>query len=646
MKAGAGRVKRWRLSMSLVLSVCFGTLITVSMAAVLGITVTGATRNTIDLLRKEAELGVSLVVREIDRHLAAARTQTAFVAGMLETGKVDVDDGARLGSLLTGAMAADPAIAGHAFIFPGGEAVIVDRLDPPARIYRVPSGDDPIAVEALARAAAGDGPFWMSPSWRADYDITILTLVWPVRRSGDVLGALVTAISIEQLSARMAPAVEDLRSQVFALFGRDRVLAHGLMAGGYPGLSAADPLPALESFADAGLAGMWDPATLERIALPATDMQGRVRTLTTARLIRRIVVPATSDMESHTVEIDGTTLVFVYRSIDAYTTVPLLVGAYYRAEVFDEEIGRLVNSVVIGVAAILISLMVAMLIGRRLSRPLERLSAAAHLVGRMDLDRLRTLPPSRVIELDRQADAFNSMSGALTWFQAYVPRALVRRIMHAGDMAGLESDRRNITVMFTDIAGYSTVSEGMSAAAVTALLNHHFSILTAEIEAEGGTVDKFIGDGVMAFWGAPEKQKHRARRACLAALAIRRRIEDDNREREASGNQAIRMRIGIHSGQATVANIGSPTRLNYTVIGDTVNVAQRLEQLGRDIAPLAEVAIAISADTARDAGSDFAATPAGTIPVKGRAAPVEVLLLEGLAGEDPSSRGRGSGSLA
>ena len=384
------------------------------------------------------------------------------------------------------------------------------------------------------------------------------------------------------------------------------------MADGYPGLSEADPLPPLETFADPYLAGMWDPQSLERIDLPET-----------------------ANMQSHTVELDGTTLVFVYRPIDSYTTVPLLVGAYYLTEVFDEEISRLINSVVIGVAAILLSLVVAMFIGRRLARPLERLSAAARLVATMDLDRIRTLPPSRVVELDHQADAFNSMNGALAWFQAYVPRALVRQIVRAGDMAGLESDRRNITVMFTDIAGYSTVSEGMSAAGVTALLNHHFSILTEEIEAEGGTVDKFIGDGVMAFWGAPEKQKNRARRACRAALAIRRRIEEDNRAREASGETAIRMRIGIHSGQATVANIGSPTRLNYTVIGDTVNVAQRLEQLGREIAPLAEVAIVISAETARDAGGDFVATPAGTIPVKGRAAPVEVLSLVGSADEDP-----------
>ena len=238
-------------------------------------------------------------------------------------------------------------------------------------------------------------------------------------------------------------------------------------------------------------------------------------------------------------EVDGTTLVFVYRSINAYTTVPLLVGAYYRVEVFAEEIGppdqfrrhrrgrhpaladcrhaHRATPVAAPRAAV----------------------AAARKVGNLDLDRLETLPRSRVIELDHQADAFNSMSGALTWFQAYVPRALVRQIMHAGDMAGLESDRRNITVMFTDIAGYSTVSEGMSAAGVTALLNHHFSILTEEIEAEGGTVDKFIGDGVMAFWGAPEKQKHRARRACRAALAIRRRIEEDNRAREASGARAL-----------------------------------------------------------------------------------------------------------
>ena len=236
-------------------------------------------------------------------------------------------------------------------------------------------------------------------------------------------------------------------------------------------------------------------------------------------------------------------------------------------------------------------------------------------------------------ELDEQSSAFNAMTGALKWFQAYVPRSLVRQLVREGDLAALASGRRNVTVMFTDIAGYSTVSEGKGAAEIAALLNHHFAIVTREIEAEGGTVDKFIGDSVMAFWGAPEKQKNRAVRACRAGLAIRAGIAADNKARADRAELPICMRIGIHSGEATVGNIGTQDRINYTVIGDDVNVAQRLEQIGKQVTPDAEVAISISAATVADLDSSFDIEPVGEMEVKGRTAPVRVYRLVGTVQE-------------
>ena len=136
----------------------------------------------------------------------------------------------------------------------------------------------------------------------------------------------------------------------------------------------------------------------------------------------------------------------------------------------------------------------------------------------------------------------------------------------------------------------------------------------------------------MAFWGAPEKQKNRAAHACRAALAIRSRIAADNELRAAGGESPVRVRIGIQSGEATAGNIGSRSRLNYTVIGDTVNIAQRLEQLGKEVSPDTEVAIVVGAATAADAGADFAFEPVGEMAVKGRAAPVEVFRLLGAQG--------------
>ena len=142
-------------------------------------------------------------------------------------------------------------------------------------------------------------------------------------------------------------------------------------------------------------------------------------------------------------------------------------------------------------------------------------------------------------------------------------------------------------------------------------------------------MDKFIGDSVMAFWGAPEKQKNRAIRACRAALSIRAGIAADNKARADRAELPIRMRIGIYSDEATVGNIGTQDRINYTVIGDDVNVAQRLEQIGKQITPDVEVAISISAATVADLDSNFDIEPVGEMEVKGRTAPVGVYRLVG-----------------
>ena len=182
--------------------------------------------------------------------------------------------------------------------------------------------------------------------------------------------------------------------------------------------------------------------------------------------------------------------------------------------------------------------------------------------------------------------------------------------------------------MFTDIAGFSSVAENLSAPEVAAVVNRHFEIVAGCIEAEDGTVDKFIGDSVMAFWGAPDAQADAAERACRAALAIADAIRAENDRRRSEGDVPLGIRIGIHTGSATVGNIGSPGRINYTIIGDAVNVGQRLEQLGKSLFPEgSETAILVSGATAAALGPDFHPTPAGKHLVKGRAGEIDVFKL-------------------
>ena len=600
----------YRLSLSSILALSFGSLITVAILLVLGFAIVSAARNTVDLLRDQADLGIGIITNEIEDHLKSARDQVSFVTRALETGSLDVSDYDQMGKLLFGAMAADPAIGALAFLYPDGGAVIADRMADPARSYRVDYAADAAVKQALDHGRVSDEPIWGPPSYRPDFDRTILSWQSPVRKDGEFRGVLVAAISVRTLSEYLKRAVEHLGRNVFVLYGEKRVLAHRLMAAGYPGLSLRNPLPRLDGFGDRILGQMWDRESM-----------------------RPSIIELRPPLQSHVTDIDGVEHVFIYRRLETYTGTPWYVGMHFPRDVVAGEVNRLQNSIIAGLIALVLSVALALLMGWRLARPVARLSSTARLVGEMQLEDIRDLPRSRVRELDEQSSAFNAMTGALKWFQAYVPRSLVRQLVREGDLAALASGRRNVTVMFTDIAGYSTVSEGKGAAEIAALLNHHFAIVTREIEAEGGTVDKFIGDSVMAFWGAPEKQKNRAIRACRAALAIRAGIAADNKARADRAELPIRMRIGIHSGEATVGNIGTQDRINYTVIGDDVNVAQRLEQIGKQVTPDAEAAISISAATVADLDSSFDIEPVGEMEVKGRTAPVRVYRLVGTVQE-------------
>ena len=601
--AGRGGRSR-RLSLSWLLVLSFGSLISVSILVVLGFAVYGAARNTVDLLRDRADLGIGVLAREVEGLLDSATNQAGFVARALEAGEADAGDPDRAAALLFGAMAADPAIGGIALIRPDGQTLLAERTETLAEVRTLDFSNDEAAQAALRYGAANREPVWAPPIYRPDYDSSVLTLQIPIYRDGRFKGMLAAALGITALSEFLDQIGAGSAPNTFVLYGRDRVLAHRRMAAGYPGLSLREPLPTLAGFADSVLADMWKPGAMRPAAIKARP-----------------------PLMNHVVEADGNTYLFLYRELGAYTATPLIVGAYFDTDVMSDEVDRLFNSIIVGLAALALAVLLALFIGRRLARPVLRLSSVARLIGELRLDDIRDLPASRVRELDEQSSAFNSMTGALRWFQAYVPRSLVHQLMREGDLASLASDRRNVTVMFSDIVGYSTIAEGKSAAEVAALLNRHFGILTSAIEAEGGTVDKFIGDSVMAFWGAPEKQKNRAVRACRAALAIREGIAADNRERASRCEPPVRVRLGIHSGQATAGNIGPPSRVNYTVIGDDVNIAQRLEQIGKEVSPDAEVAITVSASTVADLGGRFEVEPVGEMEVKGRAAPVAVYRL-------------------
>ncbi len=185
-------------------------------------------------------------------------------------------------------------------------------------------------------------------------------------------------------------------------------------------------------------------------------------------------------------------------------------------------------------------------------------------------------------EVASMDESLLNMKGSLRSFSYYVPRDLVRAMLQSGQEAALQGQTRRMTVYFSDIEGMTSIAaETMAPDELVQLLSRYFDEMTQVIAAQGGTVDKFIGDAIMAFWGAPALTADHAARACEAALRSQRKLAELRSAADAAGLANIRARIGIATGDVLVGNVGSHDRFNYTVMGDTVNLASRLEGLNK-----------------------------------------------------------------
>lgn len=167
-------------------------------------------------------------------------------------------------------------------------------------------------------------------------------------------------------------------------------------------------------------------------------------------------------------------------------------------------------------------------------------------------------------------------------FQQYVPPGLIRELMKAPERLQLGGQERVLSIMFSDIRGFTALSEGLSPLELTAFLNSYTDEMTEIIFRHWGTLDKFQGDAVMAFWGAPYEQDDHAARACAAALDMLRRVDELRQPWRAQGKPDINIGLGINTGRAVVGNMGSRKRFNYTVLGDAVNLASRLEGVNKE----------------------------------------------------------------
>ncbi|MBX9943078.1 MAG: adenylate/guanylate cyclase domain-containing protein [Reyranella sp.] len=565
---------RWRLPLIAALALAFVSLALISGIAYIAV-LAGATGTAERLLVDRAERVVDAEVTTIRSRLDPVTENLELIAALAAAGRIDIDSPVAVREALGVMMSRVPAIAAAAF------ATLDLQLH---RAVRNPDGQasrdtislatQPRGLERFRELQTSHHTFWGALFWSEQLQQPVLNVRTPVRRIDDAfIGGLIATVTVGDLSYLIGEDDRGTSGRYFILVGRDKVLAHRRLVDPRGlGLSEDKPLPTITEVGDPVLANIWSPPVGARQVKQALGNFG------------------------HVVEAEGRRWVFVYRELRHYGPDPWLVGQYFPLEEATADLDRLANGAIVGAVTLAVAIVVALLMGLSMARSIRTITSAAESIEHLDFEH-PFHQRSRLREIDEAGQSLDKARSVLKWFGAYVPRRLVFRLMELGEEA-VASRRRNVTVMFTDIVGFTPQAEDLPEQETADLLNHHFALLGACIDRDQGVIDKYIGDCVMAVWGGLSRMEDHADHAVNAALEMARVLREDNQIRRASGKEPVRLRVGLHSGPVVVGNIGAPGRVNYTVVGDTVNVAQRFEQLGKEfMAPDDEVIVLVSGDT-------------------------------------------------
>jgi adenylate cyclase len=226
----------------------------------------------------------------------------------------------------------------------------------------------------------------------------------------------------------------------------------------------------------------------------------------------------------------------------------------------------------------LIALPMALILGRRIARQLSILAEEAGRIRRLELDTTPSLS-SRIVEVDQLARSIARTKLVVRDFARFVPRRLVEQLVSSGTSLALGGERRELTILFTDVVGFTSLAERADPATLMRQASRYLGALSDAIAARGGTIDKYIGDSIMAFWNAPSPDPDHVVHACEAILACRLASRQLDDAFAAEGWPPMRTRYGLHVGEVVVGNVGSADRMNYTALGAAVNLASRLEAL-------------------------------------------------------------------
>ena len=346
-------------------------------------------------------------------------------------------------------------------------------------------------------------------------------------------------------------------------------------------------------------------------------------------LARHRAAPKDNPLQSEMVVLNGEPYVTLFQQLDLLGEDPVRI-ALQRSLTAELAPARELENIVllISLTALAAATLAALWIARGVSQPVRQLAEHTKHVATGDYTRRIDLP--RADELGQLATAFNQMTAGLAerdrvrdLLGKVVSPEIATQLLHSELKLG--GEEREVTILFCDLRNFTGMSEKMPPADVLTLLNRYLDRMSTIIERHGGVIDKYIGDAIMALFGAPVSDPAAPANAIAAARDMAQALGVLNREFAAEGRPALAFGIGINTARVVAGNMGSNTRLNYTVIGDGVNLASRLETLTKD--PAYDTPIIVSEATLRGLPNPPPTRPLGEVMVKGKADAVRIFAL-------------------
>ena len=611
LRAHHRRIQLHGLPLSIMIGGSFGILIAVTVGFILFVTISTNLDTTFKLLNDKTILVMNSLEDQLTSYLDAAAETTEGVANLIDRLNIDFRDEnrERLRDVLAGAFMGQRRI----------DALVYTNLDGKEfGVYENASGvleyidrniPSESGIELLREIGAESPPVWGPLIEEQGYKLVNVSA--PLVLDGQLEGYITAAISFIHLEHVVMTLDQNENQTNFVLTDSRKMIAHSESM-------------VMDSDVDSTNS---EGSNID----PIIDQMSEVDALPVSDEAKELGINV------HSIDHDTGDYLVLTKIISGYSNEPWLIGSYFRRNTILTEFLRATLSAVAGVIALIFALVIAYYIAKRTTRPLLHVANQSEKVAGLQFNDVSTLPRGSVRELNQLASAFNSMVAGLKALNTYVPRSLFRKLMKIGFDDATRSRKQELTIMFTDIAGFTTMSEKMDAEETAHFLNDHFAILVQAVEAEGGTVDKFMGDGMLAFWGAPDEREDHAEAAIRAVKSIIQGFKDLNKKASKEGTPLTRVRVGLHTGYAIVGNIGAHDRVNYTIVGDAVNVCERLQSLGKEIAKACEVTVLASNDTMNKLPGEIPKSDVGTHKIRGRSTPIAIWQLFGSSSKEDNN---------